>query len=560
MATNWNICGVCENLQITKHSVVWCSDCDEGLCGECKNHHAVSKASKSHETVSISKYKKLPTEVLQIAQNCKLHNEKYELFCRKHDCPCCKKCVKSHNDCKGLTDINEIIKNVKNSNAFSEIEQTLLEVVENIKRLRANRTENLKSLENKKREIEAEIKQTRINVNHYLDKLQDDLIKELMTIEQKEISKIEKLLTTLKKKEKEITEVQENIASIKQHASELQTFLTIKNIEKDIAGEENFIQSITTSDTTNQVNISCQINKSLQQITASVQKFGEINVSSDPCDFSIQKRKDRQAQIMVALPTRNIENLTLTLQKRINTELSDVHGCSLLPGDRMVFSSYSDDRIRVLKSDGSKDFEIKTIGPTFDVVFIGDDAIAVTSGKSNQINIIDLKKHKLKKSIKIDSNNGGVIPVYKDGHLIYCAGEKGIQMISLNDETITNVSNTKLTEWSYVTAFGDKLFYTNCDNNCVTCCDYHGNILWTFRNESVLLTPLGISVDNDGHVIVVGCSTQNVVVISPDGQRYRQLLSSKNGLRCPQALHYDTSTSELLVANRSNEAFLYDVK
>ncbi|XP_052087079.1 probable RING finger protein 207 homolog [Mytilus californianus] len=298
MATNWSICGVCDILQISKNSVVWCSNCDEGLCGECKIHYAVSKASKSHKTVSIAEYTKLPTQVLKIIQNCKLHNEKYELFCRKHDCPCCKKCLKYHNDCKGLTDIKEIIKNVKTSNALDEVEQTLTEVVENIKRLSTNMKENLKSLENRKREIEEEIKQTRRNVNHYLDKLQDALVKELMKVEQKEKSKIEKLLTTLKQREKEITEARENTAIIKQHASELQTFLTMKNIEKDIAVEDKFIQSITISASTNKVNISCQISTSLKQITTSVKKFGDINVSSDPCDVSIQKRKDREAQIM----------------------------------------------------------------------------------------------------------------------------------------------------------------------------------------------------------------------------------------------------------------------
>ncbi|CAC5386605.1 unnamed protein product [Mytilus coruscus] len=559
MATNCSNCGVCENLQINKHSVVWCSDCDEGLCEECKNHHAVSKASKSQETVYIAEYKKLPTEVIHIAQTCKLHNEKFELFCRDHDCPCCKKCVNSHNDCKSLTDINELIKNIKTSNAFYEFEQNLLEVVENIKRLSTNRKENLTLLENKKREIEAEIKQTRIHVNHHLDKLQDDLIEKLVRVEQKENSKIEKLLTTLKKKESDIIEVQENIASIKQHAPELQTFLTMKNIEKDIAAEETFIQSITTSGSTNQVNISFQINKSLQQISAIVQKFGEIIVSSDPCDFSIQKRKDRQAQIMLAFPTRNIDNLTLKLQKRINTAgLSNVHSCALLPGDRMVFSCTKQHKIKVFKSDGSKDFQIKKIGPTFNVVFIGDDSIAVTSGYTYQINIIDLKKHKLKKSIQVDSYNSGV--VYKDGHLIYCAGSKGLQTISLNDETITNVSNSELRDYAYVTALGDKLFYTDYRNHSVTCCDYHGNILWTFYDPSVLMSPLGISVDNDGNVYVAGNYTNNVVIISPDGQRYRQLLSSDDGLRNPWSLDYDKSTNELLVANRFNEAFLFDIK
>ncbi|CAC5414296.1 unnamed protein product [Mytilus coruscus] len=312
----------------------------------------------------------------------------------------------------------------------------------------------------------------------------------------------------------------------------------MKDIEKDIAVEEKFIQSVTASDTTNQVNISCQINKSLHQITASVQKFGEINVSSDPCDFTIQKRKDRQAQIMVSLSTRNIDNLTLTLQKRIDTGLSNVHGCSLLPNGIMVFCCCQQNKIRLLKSDGSKDFEINNIGPTFDVVFIGNDDIAVTSGGSDKINIIDLKNKKLKKSIKVNSANDGA--VYKNGHLIYGNRKKGLQMISLGDESITNVINTNLTTWAYVTTFRDKLFYTNCDNHTVTCCDYHhGNIMWTFCDTSVLKGPYGISVDNSGNVFVVGWNTNNVVVISPDVQRYRQLLSSEDGLKCPQRLLLD---------------------
>ncbi|XP_052084450.1 uncharacterized protein LOC127721688 [Mytilus californianus] len=557
MASNWSLCGVCDNRQLTKSSLVWCSECDEGLCEDCKEHHSISKGTKDHETVSIAEYKKLPTEVLQTATVCKIHNEKYELFCSRHDYPCCKKCLKSHNDCKGLTAIKELIKNVKTSNAIYEVEQTLLEIVENIKRISTNRKENLTSLENKKSEIEAEIKQTRITVNRHLDKLQDDLMNELMAVEQKERSKIQKLLTSLRTKEKEITEYIAIVANIKQYASKLQTYLVMKRIEQDIPAEEKIIQSLAKSDSTNQINISFQINKSLQQITTTVQKFGDINVSSDQSDLSIQKWKDKQAQI-IALPNRKIDNLTLTLQKRINTELSNVRGCSLLPDGRMVFSCDDQHKVIVLKSDGSKDFEKNKIGNTFDVAFIGDDAIAVTSGGSDKINIIDLKKKKLRKTIKVHSKNDGL--VYKDGHLIYCARKKGLQMISLSDESITNVTNNKISNFAYVTTFGDKLLYTNIDNDSVTCCDYHGNILWTFCNTSVLTAPFGISVDNDGNVFVMGYHSHNLVVISPDGQRYRQILSREDGLRFPQVLQYDKSTNTLLVANENNGAWLYEVK
>lgn len=119
MSNNWNLCGACDNNGISKPSEVWCSECDDGLCGDCRERHSIAEATRNHDIVLIAEYKNT-SEVLHIAQFCKNHNEKYELFCSKHDCPCCKKCVKFHTDCKGLTDINDIIKNVKTSNACYE--------------------------------------------------------------------------------------------------------------------------------------------------------------------------------------------------------------------------------------------------------------------------------------------------------------------------------------------------------------------------------------------------------------------------------------------------------
>ena len=68
-----------------------------------------------------------------------------------------------------------------------------------------------------------------------------------------------------------------------------------------------------------------------------------------------------------------------------------------------------------------------------------------------------------------------------------------------------------------------------------------------------------VSVENDGNVYVVGYYSNNAVVISPDGQRHRQLLSSKDGLAYPIVLDYDKSTNRLLVVNQSSTAFLFDV-
>ena len=91
------------------------------------------------------------------------------------------------------------------------------------------------------------------------------------------------------------------------------------------------------------------------------------------------------------------------------------------------------------------------------------------------------------------------------------------------------------------------------------CCDLHGRIQWEFKHERVLKSPCGITVDNDGNVNVVGYDSKNVVVISPDGQRHRQLLSSNDGLINPRVLDYDKYTNRLLVVNENRTAYLFDV-
>lgn len=127
-------------------------------------------------------------------------------------------------------------------------------------------------------------------------------------------------------------------------------------------------------------------------------------------------------------------------------------------------------------------------------------------------------------------------------------------MLNLYDESITTVRNEKLSIFAYVTTFEEKLFYTNSENNSVTCYDFNCNILWRFCHTGILVCPFGLSVDNDGNVFVVGWSTHNVVVISPDGQHFRQLLFRKDGLMNPQAIHYDQSTNRLLVSLKTSEA------
>ncbi|CAC5415405.1 unnamed protein product [Mytilus coruscus] len=203
MATSSPSCGVCDLRHITKPPIVWCTECDEGLCSECQEHHSLSKASRRHNVISINEYEKLPTDVLKITQYCSEHDEKFQIYCQKHECPCCSKCVvESHKGCQDIVNLDEVIHNAKTSNALCEIEETLVEVAENLQKIRQHQQDNLSTFKEKRKKIEKEIKQTRIKINNHLDKLQEDLMKQLNALEEKESSKHFQLLSLLDKKKK----------------------------------------------------------------------------------------------------------------------------------------------------------------------------------------------------------------------------------------------------------------------------------------------------------------------------------------------------------------------
>ncbi|CAG2231473.1 unnamed protein product [Mytilus edulis] len=239
MAAQSQSCGVCDLRHLTKPSIVWCTECDEGLCTECQEHHSLSKASRSHSVIPIAAYQKLPANILKITQYCSSHDKKYQFYCQKHECPCCSTCiVECHKECREIVELENIIRNAKSSNAMCEIEESLVEIAENLKKIRQHQQDNLLTFKEKRKEIEKELKKTRMKINNHLDKLQEDLMKQLNELEEKENSKICQLMASLEKKEKEIGECQNSLLNIKKHATDLQMFLSIKQIEEDVYSKE----------------------------------------------------------------------------------------------------------------------------------------------------------------------------------------------------------------------------------------------------------------------------------------------------------------------------------
>ena len=168
-----------------------------------------------------------------IKEHCNEHHEKFNLFCREHECPCCGICmVETHRDCVAVTILKNIVKDVKTSDLFNEIDQLINEMIETIGKIRQNREDNSNAVRKQKIIIENEIREVRTKINNHLDKLQEGLMKELTEEENLKTEETRELMEYLDKKQKELTEYQTNIVGIAKYASDLQTYIAVKKIEK----------------------------------------------------------------------------------------------------------------------------------------------------------------------------------------------------------------------------------------------------------------------------------------------------------------------------------------
>jgi hypothetical protein len=200
--------------------------------------------------------------------------------------------VNNHEDCKEVDILENIITNVKASNMLNEIEILIKEMIENIGKIRQNRETNSSAVKEQKRIIANEIHEVRTKINNHLDKLQEDLMTKLTEAEKHVTTETRKILESLDEKQKELTEYQTNIVNIKKCATNLQTFVAVKQIEKEVETQDTCLQSLVNSDRLNETKLAYKEDTGLKTATISIQKFGEVVFESIPCELTFAKEKD----------------------------------------------------------------------------------------------------------------------------------------------------------------------------------------------------------------------------------------------------------------------------
>ncbi|CAG2247778.1 unnamed protein product [Mytilus edulis] len=363
---------------------------------------------------------------------------------------------------------------------------------------RRQRESKIENIICQKQKITAQVCLLKKQVIQHVEKLEEEFIKELDQIESDCCDPIHSVVSSLQDKAKEINKLKSEIKNTKKYASNLQTFLNMREIQAKSTENEKYLQTCIENEDHESINIESKIDTKIQDFQT-VESLGFIKVKNIPSTrIGLIRRKDRQAQIIVSKAINSINDVKLELIRKFNTTCTHPSGCCVINKGKFLFSNSG--KLIIVNADEEVEYTIPLkLHSAFDVACIDDSTVAVSTG--------------------FFSNNRGI---------------RVVDLIKKN-YSITKIPNTALQWNSYVSWHADKIVFTNPDKNKVTCCEYRGTLVWEFK-DPVLDRPLGIAVDNNRNVFVVGNSSCNVVVISPDGKQCKQILTKEDGLEMPTAI------------------------
>ncbi|CAC5356920.1 unnamed protein product [Mytilus coruscus] len=548
-------CGPCRYDDVTKDAKRWCTNCEEGLCEDCKNAHRKSKISRNHKVISIEDYHKI--ENVSISQVCEHHRENIEWFCKTHDEVLCMVCVPSkHTACSGVISINVASTNARQSTALSDLEEAIDGTLRNVKQCIMNRESATKSIDKQELAIKTTIFETRTKINGHLDKMQEKLLRDLKSTSHTCKSKYSKLFRTLQSKNEMLTKLREQTQHMKQFSSDIQVFLGTRQVNQRIVREvESFKRVI---GATKDYELKVAIHRLIEKLANEVEDFGQINVSECARKLAFRDPKIDQDQIGINIPTsRNISDVKLqlikTFQIQRNAEIR-ISGCVTLPNGHLLISNTTNENQLIEYSDtGEHICDIPVLGRPFDITVIDSNRIVVTYPDMKILEILNCNNFNIEKKISLQNKCFG-ISVEEGSLYVIMSEDYTIQVLDLSGkqlETLNIASNSVL----FITTSRHGIFYTDYVNNIVHCCSLKGEELWQFKSES----PFGVAVDNYNNVYVVGLISNNLTIIQHDGKDSKTLLNKLDGLEEPTPLYYDKEKSTLLICNQNGMVALYKV-
>lgn len=255
--------------------------------------------------------------------------------------------------------------------------------------------------------------------------------------------------------------------------------------------------------------------------------------------------------------TQSLFLVCVNLRQKTKLKETGLFVCDcVIINSQMVIADNYKQRLLIYDTDGHYNRDINLSARPWFIAVINNSHVAV-SFKKPYIDITNIYTGKVINKMPTNSDTYGIS--YHNGLLYVVINKSKIDVMNLTGETLRSFPCPSAGVW-YLATDTERICFTDAEKGSVYCCNLYGSVKWKFTNDKMSY-PRGVTIDIYGNAYVACLVSSNVIVISPDGIHFTELLTEKNELHYPIGIHYGKINNRLLVCNEVNhETFLYDVE
>ncbi|XP_053382715.1 uncharacterized protein LOC128549628 [Mercenaria mercenaria] len=542
-----NNCDPCLREEIEAKAIVYCYDCTEKMCEECKRHHRKSKLSSNHKLIDVKDgcVEKMDLSELEYFFNlskCPKHgSEDVKYLCKDHDQLCCSECaIVTHRKCEDLVSLADEVKgNEEGNNGESDIQKRLGVVGDYTGKLIEHETKFISDLNTKETEVKSCLKDFKANLDNAYNKLEKRILSEMSTRKS--------ALTKASSLQKESAErLKDNIrqsAEKLKKASKLGTarhiFLLKREMGKDIEVYEKTCTGLQQQSSTTLLTIAEA--SPLQEAVKAVHNF-----------FKVEKTMTESLPPFM-MRGRDFNDRKITLMKTFDLQMNKQPRYCLWIENSIVVAFFSSTTIIAYNSEnGSILSSFGCSSPPTDLATLENGEFAVALPTSNKIDILKIHKNQMS-YVRLLVNSKLELTAYSRRNKQLLAMSRSDRMIRKFTLEGRNAGEIKFSGISsndigsaYNIYFDDEYnriyISSHMGSGPLHCVDESGKSEFQYKIQC----PWSVITDIEGNVYVASYSNHCIQQLNREGQLLKEIVSA-DSVQYPMAMSFNNQMNKMVI-------------
>ncbi|XP_053382716.1 uncharacterized protein LOC128549629 [Mercenaria mercenaria] len=543
-----NHCDPCLREEIEAKAIIYCYDCSEKLCEECKRHHRKSKSSSKHKLIDASEqcgdFDLTELDYFINLSKCPKHgSEDVKYLCKDHDQLCCSECaIVTHRKCEDLVSLADEVKGNENENGESDIQKRLELVDDHTDKLIEHEKKFISDLNAKETEVKSYLKDFKANLDDAYNKLEIRILSEMST---------RKLaLSNASSSQKESVEslkddIRQSAEKMKK-ASELGTARHIFLLKREMGKDIKLYEETCTI-------LQQQSSKTLLTVTETSPLQEAVKTIHDL--FKVQETMTESHPPFMTR-ARDFKDRKMTLMKEFDLQMNYQPQYCLWMENSIIVDFFDSETIIAYNSEnGSVLSFFECSSPPMGLATLENAEFAVALPKSNKIDILKIHRNQMS-YVRLLVNSRSELIAYnrRDKRLFALSKSQGtVNKFCLDgrDSGMINLqSNEKnVLAGAYNVAFDQSfnfMYISSHDTHKLLCIDLTGKPVFTYCHQN-LRHPWSVTADNGGNIYVASYTSNCVHQLSIKGQLVREIATVDHNIESSLAISFNKQMNEFVI-------------